>query len=189
MKKKTIIILILILFAAAIGGGIGIYFAQKNNTKTSDIQDNEPNKKDDKVDESKDEYKKIEFTKDSYVTGDTINIADSKEFKYEFKDSKVYLNEVETDIKSLNGRLYVVDIDDDNVKELISVTSDDMISPPTNHYHIYKFDNDNYKEIATISIMGSIDCFYIKDNDIKVTYEPYEAAPGYIGEAHFTINY
>lgn len=83
----------------------------------------------------------------------------------------------------------MVDIDNDNIKEVITRTTEEMISPITNKYHIYKYfaDNDEFYEVVTIPIMGTIDSFYIDGDDIKVEYHSYESADDYIEEKHYQI--
>lgn len=141
------------------------------------------------VEEEKEGYTKIEFTNSAYLKEDKIKLSKDKEVLYSYKDGKIYLDNNETSLKTSQEEIYAVDIDSDGTNEIITRTMDNRISPPTNEYHIYEYSNNTFKEISTIAIMGTIDSFYIKENDIKVKYTPYEATPGYNKEAHFKIEY
>lgn len=139
------------------------------------------------VDIKEDEYRKIEFMAEAYNTGSSIKISKDTVFDYKYQDGVVYLNDNRTIIEESFGSICAIDIDEDGVKEIITRTIDDSISPPTNYYHIYKVKNNEFKEIAKMDIIGTIDYFYIKGKDIKVKYYPYETPPGYEVEEHFEI--
>lgn len=133
-------------------------------------------------------YRKITFIDFINYSNSEVSLKQDEKLTYKYENNKVYINSNITNIESDSEYLYTVDIDEDNIDEIITKTSNKGISPITNYYHIYKYENNIFKEIATIEIIGSIDYFYIKDKDIKVIYTPFESKPGTIGEEHFTIN-
>lgn len=134
------------------------------------------------------EYKKIEFTKYEVVAGEEISIKKGKKSNFEIRDKVVIIDDVETDIETDFDKIYVVDVDEDGTNEIISCTTYDMISPPTNYYNIYKLnDDEKFEEVLHISIMGTIDEIYVKGKQIRIEYEPYEAKPGTIVKEDYTI--
>lgn len=134
------------------------------------------------------EYKKIEFVKYEATSGQDINIKKDKKSKLEIRDKLVIIDDVETDIETDYDKIYIVDIDEDGTNEIISHTTYNMISPPTNYYNIYKINADEkFEEVLHISIMGTIDEIYIKGKQIRIEYEPYEAKPGYVERKDYNL--
>lgn len=131
-------------------------------------------------------YKKITFTKNEITKKSSVNLYGS-EVTLEIKDKKIYLNDSESTMVSDFDAVYIVDVDGDGKNEVISRTWDLKISPPTIYYHIYKVSPSAIDEIATVSIMGSTDVFYVKGKDLMVEYEPYESRPGTLQKDTFKI--
>ncbi|MBQ7140087.1 MAG: hypothetical protein IJO32_01130 [Bacilli bacterium] len=131
-------------------------------------------------------YKEIHF-KDYKIINNDLEIIKEQSFKLKIKDHIIYINNVKTNIQNDYDEFYVVDIDNDNIKEIITRTTTKDVSPFTNNYHIYKYftDNNYFEEIVTISIMGSINSFYVNGPDIKVVYNPFEPKEDYIEEKHY----
>lgn len=193
-KIIGIIVVILVVACIAICGGLAI---NKNNSlkqddkkyeqKTDSNENKENNKSDDKT-IVEEEYEKIEFTKHEATSGQDIIINKDRKSKLEIKNNVVIIDDVETDIEIDSDKIYVVDIDKDGTSEIISCTTYDMISPPTNYYNIYKLnDDEKFEKVLKISIMGNIDVLYVKGKQIRVEYEPYEAKPGTIVRGEYTI--
>lgn len=136
-----------------------------------------------------DEYQLIKFT-DFEVINSDLELIEGESFELLVnKDGTVFIDDNATIIENHYDKFYIVDIDNDDIKEVITRTTEKMISPFTNNYHIYKYivNNEEFEEIVTISIMGSIDSFYIGGNDIKVVYHPFESPKDYIQEKHYEI--
>jgi len=135
------------------------------------------------------EYELIKFT-DFEVVNSDLALIEGKKFELVVeKNGTVFINDNDAIIQNEYDKFYTVDIDNDNIKEVITRTTEKMISPFTNNYHIYKYFEkcDDFEEIATISIMGTIDSFYIKGDDIKVEYHPYESPEDYVETKYFKI--
>lgn len=190
MKDKNLVIVITLLCFLTIGLGVFAFYVMTKNTENKDNNKIEEKikveEKEEEHLEEKDEYCKVDLIE--YSTGDMIEISKDYKVQLNIQDGLIYLDEKETNIQSINTKIYLADINNDNVMEIVTRAVEDMISPPTNYYHIYEKIGEEYKEVVVINIVGSIDYLYVKDKDIKVTYEPYESVPGTVLENHFTIN-
>ncbi len=96
-----------------------------------------------------------------------------------------YLNDDDTTgLKDYNVNQYhIVDLNNDGILEIIHRTFSNMISPTTSKYTIYNYANNNLKEIGNISIIGNLpNEIYVKENEIKFEYWPYESPEDYTEE-------
>lgn len=153
------------------------------------INNDESLLKDDKDKDSGD-YKLINFTENIKYSGEDLEIIEKTKFELSIsKSGTIFINDIATNIQNHYDEFYVVDIDEDGIKELITRTTSKAASPFTNNYHIYKYlvYNENFEEATTISIIGSINTFYVDGCDIKVVYNPFESPEGYIEEKHYSF--
>ena len=105
----------------------------------------------------------------------------------QLKDNKLFVENNETIIQNSSESFSIADLDNDGIVEIITITVDNTIAPPNNTTHIYKYIDNNFKEILTFSIMGSYDTIYIKEQEIKIIYEPYGGAPGFVASNQYTL--
>lgn len=139
--------------------------------------------------EAKDGYRHIILRDIVVSSGDKLKLNKDTEAIVKIDNNNIYLNDKLMNLKNEGSAFYAIDLDEDGTLELITRISDNRISPvPVTHY-IYKNIDNEFKEVLSFQTIGSIGDFYIKDKDIKLIYEPAEAAPGFIQEEHYTMNY
>lgn len=131
-------------------------------------------------------YKEIKFT-DKKVKDELVQFGE-RQIRVRVEDKRVLIDENEVGIENYLNEVYLVDVDGDGTYELITRTYDLRISPPTNHYYIYKLNLDNtFTEILKISIMGSIDTFFVDGEKLMIKYESFEAKSGYVEVGNYTL--
>lgn len=133
------------------------------------------------------EYTEIKFTTFPVASKTAVKFDDQEEVSVDIKDNKLYINEEITTLESDFNEVYIVDIDNDGKKEVISRTVDDSIAEK-NTYIIYRYLEGSLKEALRITILGEIDTFYMKDETLHVEYIPLGAALNEITEEDFILN-
>ena len=130
------------------------------------------------------EYEKIKLK--NMESGEIIQL-NGENKTIEIKDNKLFVENNETIMQNSSESFSIADLDNDGIVEIITITVDNTIAPPNNTTHIYKYIDNNFKEILTFSIMGSYDTIYIKEQEIKIIYEPYGGAPGFVASNQYTL--
>lgn len=131
-------------------------------------------------------YKEVKFT-EKKVKDDFVNIGE-RQVKVQVRDKTVFIDEEPVNMENDFDEIYTADVDGDGALEFITRTYDLRISPPTNYYYIYRLNDDNtVSEALKISIMGSIDTFYVDGKKLMIKYEPFEAKTGYVEVGNYTL--
>ena len=118
--------------------------------------------------------------KENITTEDFGKYLHINENKYKVNKNSTNIDNTSFLGKDYPNKYYIVDLNNDGVKEIIHDTYTNTISPITHKYTIYNYKNNKIKEIAKLSISGNIPSeVYVKNNTVKFKYHPYETEKGY----------